>query len=150
MGSRGEVWVLVQALLLVLLLLMPPVGPAWLLAGVFNGLGWSACFGAVLLLAKSVINLGRSLTPFPKPLAGSELVTSGAYRLVRHPIYLGVLLGALGFSLLSHSPMRLLITVALFIFFDQKASREELWLEERYPSYPAYKLRVKKLIPWLY
>jgi protein-S-isoprenylcysteine O-methyltransferase Ste14 len=49
-----------------------------------------------------------------------------------------------GFALLSHSPMRLLITVVLFVFFDRKASREALWLEERCPTYPAYKLRVKK------
>ncbi|MCX7207097.1 MAG: isoprenylcysteine carboxylmethyltransferase family protein [Proteobacteria bacterium] len=150
MGQRGEYWVFVQAILLAILAFTPVIGPAWRAPWLFSYLGWGCCIAAALLLVGSVVNLGRSLTPFPRPLAKGELVTSGAYRFVRHPIYFGVLLASFGLALLTHSPLRLLMTLVLFVFFDLKARREEVWLEERYPSYLAYKSRVKKLLPWLY
>ena len=36
------------------------------------------------------------------------------------------------------------------IFFDRKATREEIWLRDRYPTYGDYAKRTRKLIPWLY
>jgi protein-S-isoprenylcysteine O-methyltransferase Ste14 len=44
-------------------------------------------------------------------------------------------------------PLRL--ALALLIFFDLKARREESWLEQPYPEYASYQKRVKKLVPWL-
>lgn len=150
MGQRGEIWVLIQALLLIVLLWVPHIGPAWPQPGVFNAVGWGIVFMGGILLAKSAVDLGRSLTPFPTPLAQSELVITGFYRFVRHPIYLGVLSVALGISFISQSNLRILMTIILFIFFDLKARREEFWLEQRYPQYLAYKMRVKKIIPFFY
>ena len=75
--------------------------------------------------------LGRSFTPFPKPVEGGVQVARGPYRWVRHPIYSG-------------------ITVALLAFFDMKARREEKWLEAAYPGYAEYRRRTRKLIPLLY
>jgi len=69
---------------------------------------------------------------------------------VRHPIYFGLLLAALGISLFTLSPLRLLLTLLLGVFFDCKATREEKWLLERYPGYPAYQAKVRKLVPYLY
>ncbi|MDB5761464.1 MAG: isoprenylcysteine carboxylmethyltransferase family protein, partial [Herminiimonas sp.] len=91
-----------------------------------------------------------SLTPFPRPLPGGELVTTGAYRLVRHPIYSAIIIGTLGFSLASENLLRLVLTGILFVFFDMKARREEQWLQVQYPAYAIYKSRVKKMIPWIY
>jgi protein-S-isoprenylcysteine O-methyltransferase Ste14 len=69
---------------------------------------------------------------------------------VRHPIYFGVLLAAFGIALWSLSPLRLLLTLVLALFFDRKANQEETWLQERYMEYPAYRARTRKLIPWIY
>src|SRR3982750_1164605 len=44
-------------------------------------------------------SLGRNLTPGVEPLADSELVTTGAYAHVRHPIYTGVVLSLAGYAL---------------------------------------------------
>lgn len=149
MGQRGELWVLVQAALLVLFVVLPGDATSWPYASVFSVVGWICVACGLLLLAWSALNLGRSLTPFPRPREDGELITSGAYRLVRHPIYLGVLLICLGFALATSSSARLGLTLVLFVFFDKKASREERWLIERYPGYGQYQKQVKKLIPGL-
>ena len=150
MGRRGETWVIAQAVLLLLFAFVPPIGPPWPSGHIFRFAGWILVGIGSLLLAWSTLNLGRSLTPFPRPLPDGKLVTTGAYRLVRHPIYFAVLIVALGFSLVTGSWLRLAFTGVLFVFFDMKARREERWLQEQYPTYTAYKSRTKKLIPWIY
>lgn len=150
MGQRGEMWVAVQAVLLVVFIALPSGAGPWPYETAFRAAGWMIAGLGMLLLAQSALNLGRSLTPLPRPKPDGELVTSGAYRFVRHPIYLGVLLACLGVSLATASPLRLGLTVLLFVFFDMKARKEERWLAERYPEYARYRERVKKLIPWIY
>lgn len=150
MGRRGESWVLVQAILLLLLLVVPRVGPEWPHPDLFRLIGAVLAVAGMLLLAWSAVNLGRSLTPFPRPLPQGKLVTGGAYRFVRHPIYFAVLAVCVGLGLATWSPLRLALAAALLVFFDLKARREEIWLQERYPEYASYRQRVKKLVPWIY
>jgi protein-S-isoprenylcysteine O-methyltransferase Ste14 len=98
MGRRGETWVLAQVVLLLMFVFVPPIGPPWPSHDIFRFAGWGLVGIGSLLLAWSALNLGRSFTPFPRPLPDGKLVTTGAYRFVRHPIYLAVLIGALGLS----------------------------------------------------
>lgn len=107
-------------------------------------------FGAVFLLARGITELGQSLTPLPYPRDDGELVQTGVYRVIRHPLYGGLILAALGWTILQVSLSHLAGTIALFLFFDAKASREENWLVEKYPDYAEYRQQVKKLIPWMY
>ncbi|HEX8940058.1 MAG TPA: methyltransferase [Candidatus Limnocylindrales bacterium] len=152
LGPRGEGWVAIQAVLLAgigLSILAGPAvsGPARLAAAAVGVLLLAA--GGALGLA-GLVGLGRSLTAFPAPRPDGELVTGGAYRLVRHPIYGGLVLGGLGWSSLGASPAALLLSAALLGFFDLKARREEAWLVEAYAGYAAYRRRTRRLIPWLY
>lgn len=96
------------------------------------------------------LQIRRYLTPLPYPVDHSRLVTSGVYGLVRHPLYSSQLFAALGWSLFTLSLSHLAILVLGFLFFDYKASKEELWLTERHPEYADYARRVRKLIPWIY
>lgn len=150
MGQRGELWVVIQAALLVLFVVLPADATSWPYARVFSIAGWISLAFGLLLLVWSALNLGSSLTPFPRPRENGELITNGAYRMVRHPIYLGVLMICLGLATVTSSSARLALILVLFVFFDMKSRREERWLIERYPSYGQYQRHVKKLIPWLY
>ena len=103
-----------------------------------------------LLALRGVIDLRENLTVFPKPLAGVRLVDTGAYRLVRHPIYGGLILGAFGWGLVTASVLALCAAAALAIFFRLKAEREEIWLADAVDGYDAYRRRTRRFIPWLY
>ncbi|MGH2541771.1 MAG: methyltransferase family protein, partial [Ardenticatenaceae bacterium] len=148
-GNRGEGWVIGQFVLGALIFVAPP-------ARVLETVGWLRPVGAVLFVVGALLsllsagNLGHNLTPFPKPIAEGQLVESGMYSIVRHPIYLGVLLAAFGWAFWRRSLIGIALSLLLFAFFDAKARHEERWLLEKYPRYSAYQKRVKKLIPWLY
>lgn len=150
MGRRGEGWVLLQAALFALFLFAPRLGPGWPDTRLFWLAGAPCALAGGALALWSVRTLGRALTPFPRPLPHAQLVTSGAYRLVRHPIYFAILLLCFGLALLSTSTTRLLLVPVLLIFFDLKSRREEIWLRQQYPTYAAYQARVKKLLPGIY
>jgi protein-S-isoprenylcysteine O-methyltransferase Ste14 len=149
MGSRGEGWVILQGIFFVLVMLAPRVPdmdfPLWLPVG-----GWlfMVIGGATGVLA--VLHLGTNITPFPKPKEGGYLVDSGAYALVRHPIYFGLILAAFGWALVRSNLLGLVLAAGLFVFFDFKSRREEVWLRQYYEEYAGYSRRVKKRIPWLY
>jgi protein-S-isoprenylcysteine O-methyltransferase Ste14 len=105
--------------------------------------------GLVLPLS-AVRTLGRSASPFPKPPATSELKETGVYALVRHPIYGGIILLSLGWSL-GLGPVALIPTVVLAIALVFKSLLEERWLLDRHPSYAAYRIRVRRrFVPYLW
>ena len=92
---------------------------------------------AVVLVA--ALTLGRAFTPLPRPRRG-KLRQHGIYGVVRHPVYGGVVLLALGWSL-AGAPLALVPTALLAGLFELKSLREEAWLVERYPEYAAYRER---------
>ncbi|OYW80191.1 MAG: hypothetical protein B7Z19_03505 [Polynucleobacter sp. 32-46-5] len=151
--ERGAWYVVIQAILIGLIL-FGPKGPDLLtsepLKTIFLSCGISIGLLSILVMLIAVINLGKNLTPLPCPKDNAQLVQSGLYRYVRHPIYFGVLLAALAWLLIFPSVYILLYAIALFILFDVKARREEVWLVERFPAYQDYQRRVKKLFPGVY
>jgi len=144
--------VAIQAVLLIATALAGLTGPAW--AGdrrfVSSVLGGLLLVAGAALAIRGAADLREGLTPFPRPRDGAPLVQRGAYRLVRHPIYSGIILGAIGWALLSGSLAALAGAVALLLLFDLKSRREEAWLAERHPGYEQYRRRVRKLIPGIY
>lgn len=119
-----------------------PLG--WRIPGLLLlGLGLSVS----LLGARS---LGPNLTPGTEPLATGVLVERGAYRHVRHPVYLGLILVLAGWAWwFANGWLGLFAGVAGFGYFDRKAAAEERWLMRRFPAYRDYQGRVPKLIPRL-
>ncbi len=151
--ERGIWYVVIQAILIGLIL-FGPKGADLLTSEsikiIFLSCGISVGLISILVMLIAVINLGKNLTPLPCPKDDAQLVQSGLYRYVRHPIYFGVLLAALAWLLIFPGAYILLYAIGLFILFDVKARREEVWLVERFPAYQDYQRRVKKLLPGIY
>ena len=103
-----------------------------------------------ILAVRGVVDLRAAFTPLPRPREDARLVDTGAYRRVRHPIYGGIVLAAVGWGLLTASPAALILAVALLALFRLKSAREEAWLAEAYPGYEAYASRTRRFIPFVY
>jgi protein-S-isoprenylcysteine O-methyltransferase Ste14 len=154
-GSRGEWFVVIQAGLFLLVLFGPRDWsglPSWTAPysrlGSISGGAFMAA-GFVLALG-GTFSLGKNLTPLPHPKSDTTLVVTGAYRLVRHPIYSGIIFILLGWGLWLNSIIVIGYALIFFLFFDIKSRREEVWLVERFPEYAGYRKRVRKLIPFVY
>jgi protein-S-isoprenylcysteine O-methyltransferase Ste14 len=95
------------------------------------------------------VHLGRNWgMPMSQKLE-PELVTHGPYRLVRHPIYSGLLLSLLGTALVNNL-IGLVIVAILGAYFYYSASVEEKNLTATFPTaYPAYRASTKMLIPFV-
>ena len=152
LGPRGEGWVAIQFALLPVIVGAGYLGPAWgePIRTVTTVAGALLLAAGGLLGGRGVFDLRENLTPLPHPKEDARLVEAGAYRLVRHPIYGGLVVAAFGWGLLAASLAALAAAVVLLVFFDLKSRREEAWLQERFPGYPAYRARSRRLIPWLY
>ena len=95
------------------------------------------------------IHLGRNWGMPMTTKAEPELVTSGPYRFVRHPIYSGLLAGVLGTALATNL-IGLIIVAVLGAYFHHSASVEERNLTATFPTaYPAYRAATKMLIPFV-
>jgi protein-S-isoprenylcysteine O-methyltransferase Ste14 len=152
LGPRGEGWVLAQGPLLVIVGAAGWfLGPDWSgplrIAGVVAGI--ALMVGGVSLALRAMANLGGSMTPMPRPVDGGELVVTGAFALVRHPIYGGIIALAFGWALVRASLMAIVWAAVLAGFFYVKSVREEAWLEARHPGYATYRARTPRFIPWI-
>jgi protein-S-isoprenylcysteine O-methyltransferase Ste14 len=155
LGPRGEGWVIAQLALIGLLVFVSLPGLNALWPGDLPGWLAFAAGAVALLLAgwteiRALRDLGRSLTPLPRPRDDAELVDSGIYARLRHPMYAGLILAALGWSALTRSLPAFAVAILLALLLDAKSRREEDWLVERYPTYPAYRLRSKRFLPGVY
>ena len=150
LGPRGEGWVLIQGVLLVFVGAAGwSLGPDWSgplrLAG--TAVGIVLVIGGIVLTFRGVVDLDGALTPLPRPRDGAELVVTGAYALVRHPIYGGLILAAFGWAMVQGSIVAVALALVLAAFLRVKSAREEAWLEQRFPAYAAYRVRTPRLIP---
>ena len=155
-GNRGEYWVIAQGILLIIFALIPPNIPSfidldtstwqylrWILTAIFSIL-------AMIFLGRSLFDLGQNLTPLPHPRDDGQLVKTGIYGLVRHPLYSGVIYLALAYASWQMSWVHLVGSIGLFVFFDAKSRTEEVWLTQKFSDYANYANAVKKLMPGIY
>ncbi len=154
-GTRGEWYVVVQVIIFGFIAVGPRSArglPVWTepYTSVANVVGVALMVAGAALAIWGVRALGTNLTVLPYPKEGSTFVESGPYRIVRNPIYSGLILGSFGLALAIHSWLNLAYALALLVLFDVKSRREERWLRERYPAYADYQRRVKKLLPWVW
>jgi len=119
---------------------------------------WLAVVGLVIFAIASLIalwsrcHLGKQGTGVLVIVEDHHLITSGLYGYVRHPMYFGLILGMLGFTLVVQSVLVGPLAVILyFIIFNQRANHEEQLLIEAFDEeYEVYREGTAKLIPFIY
>lgn len=105
-----------------------------------------AGLGIVIILI-AMLQLNKNLSPFPTPLKNSELIVTGLFNYVRHPIYSGILITTFFMAVYLDSGFKLIITFLLAILFYYKSEFEEEQLEKKFPGYKSYKAGTGRFYP---
>ena len=128
-----------------------PLHPLWLLP---PWLGWAmvGLIGAGFAFAWwARIHLGALWSMAVIRREGHRIVDGGPYALVRHPIYTGVIVAAIGLAVVKATPLAIAGASLIAIGFTLKARVEEAYLsaELGHDAYGAYRRRVPMLIPFV-
>lgn len=154
--DRGNRWVLAAFGLIGLLLAYLPAytdrTDFWTLDG--DAVRW---LGVVLFAVGGALRiwpvfvLGRRFSGLVAIQPGHTLVTSGIYGVIRHPSYLGLLVGSLGWALAFRSALGVLLTALLIPPLVARIGAEERLLRSQFgDEYDAYRSRTSRLIPGIY
>lgn len=114
-------------------------------AVVFVLVGLSAVLAVWTLLHNRLGNFNIH----PQPRSGGQLITSGPYRWLRHPMYSAVLLGAAALAAAAANALAWVLWAVLLAVLWFKSLLEERWLAQIYPLYASYCQRSKRFLPWL-
>jgi protein-S-isoprenylcysteine O-methyltransferase Ste14 len=118
-------------------------------SGPVGAVGALLCVAGVAFAVWARAALGRSWGMPMTVRDQTELVVSGPYAYVRHPIYTGVSAMLIGTALVH--PIAWLTAVILIAYFLFSAGREEDDMQRQFPeTYPGYKHRTKKLVPFVF
>jgi protein-S-isoprenylcysteine O-methyltransferase Ste14 len=147
---------LVMLIVAVALLVLPSVPIALLNERFLPPAEWCFWCGAVITVVGLLFSvwgrrfLGSNWSQEVTLKENHELITSGPYALVRHPIYTGLLLGILGCAVARGEWRGLLALLLVFAPLWHKLRLEEEWMRARFGlSYEAYSRRVSALIPYI-
>lgn len=154
--DRGNRWVLVAfALLGVLGAYLPAYTDRldfWVIDGdAVRWLGLALSVAGGVLRLWPVFVLGRRFSGLVAIQPGHTLVTGGIYGVIRHPSYLGLLVGSLGWGLTFRSAVGVLLTVLTIPPILARIRAEEALLRAHFGgAYETYRARTARLIPGLY
>ena len=98
---------------------------------------------AFIILLVAIKDLGRNLSPFPRPIRNSNLVTTGIYRFTRHPMYYALIFISFGFFITKLSIYYLFLSISLGLIIIFKVALEEQYLNNKFKNYLVYKNEVK-------
>ena len=98
---------------------------------------------SLIIMLVSIKDLGRNLSPFPRPINNSNLVTKGIYRFTRHPMYYSLIFISIGVFIIKLSIYYLFLTISLALIIKFKIALEEKYLMHKFKNYLLYKNEVK-------
>ena len=134
-----------------------PRVPGWPGLRLLPRADWQPLVGLPLLVAGLALTvwarrvLGRNWSAWVTLKQEHELVQEGPYRLVRHPIYTGLILGFVGTAIARDELRGVLAVVLVAYTFIAKLRLEERWLGEQFGArYAAFRQRTWALLPWVY
>ena len=141
---KSSLFVAIQFVCLGLLAITGPLFPSneALLVIELSGIG----LGVWAILSMRIGNFNIA----PDPLERTRLVTSGPYRLIRHPMYLALLLVTFPLVIYDFDIFRIVIWLVLLLDLLLKLNYEEKLLATKLVGYDQYMSRSARLIPFLY
>jgi protein-S-isoprenylcysteine O-methyltransferase Ste14 len=142
-GLRPRLDAMFGTFLVYALPLFPPVDLGVAVVSVSTALIAGGTGAAVVILTR----LGRSFSIMPE---ARRLVTSGPYRVVRHPLYLAELVATIGTFLQFASPATALVLLFQIGFQIRRILNEETVLRRIFPDYDAYARRTARLFPGIW
>jgi len=123
------------------------LGVFWSIPAAISG-AIIATLGAVLAFTARAA-IGRNWGTPGMQRTDTDLITSGPYALIRHPIYSGILLMMVG-TAIGLIVAWWLVAAAAAVYFVYSARAEERYMCERFPdAYPGYRARTRMLVPFL-
>lgn len=153
-------WRILRAITLVIVVVLfavPGIPLPWLYRQLWPVGIWPFWIGAavtvigILFAVWAREHLGRNWSSAVTIKQDHELITTGPYALVRHPIYTGILTGLLGSAIALSEVRGFLAVVLVFLAYWSKFRREEEWMRSEFgETYVAYARRTAALVPYLF
>jgi protein-S-isoprenylcysteine O-methyltransferase Ste14 len=113
-------------------------------------LGAAVTIGGLLFAVWAREHLGRNWSHSVTIKQGHELITTGPYGVVRHPIYTGILTGFLGVAIAVSQVRGVIVFVLIFIALWIKLRIEEQWMRSQFgETYATYVHQTAALVPYL-
>lgn len=117
----------------------------------FGAVFWSLIAASIALGAFTLYhNRLGNFNIRPEPKASAQLITSGPYRLIRHPMYAALLLAAAAFVVAENTWLKVGLWIALGLILLTKATFEEQLMSEKFPAYSAYRALTKRFVPYIF
>ena len=98
---------------------------------------------ALIFIIFSVKELGKSLSPMPRPKENSKLITIGIYRIMRHPMYYSLIIISFSLFIKSLTVYNFMLSILLTFVIYNKIKIEEEFLTKKFNKYTLYKKEVK-------
>ena len=110
---------------------------------IFSFLGFLLIIFGLIIMFMAIKDLGSNLSPLPRPLPNANLITSGIYRFMRHPMYFSLILISFGLFITKLSLYQLCLTISLALIIKFKIVLEEKYLNKKFKNYFLYTDKVK-------
>ena len=110
---------------------------------IFSFLGFLLIIFGLIIMFMAIKDLGSNLSPLPRPLPNANLITSGIYRFMRHPMYFSLILISFGLFITKLSLYQLCLTISLALIIKFKIVLEEKYLNKKFKKYFIYTDKVK-------
>ena len=144
-------------LIVIILLSTTRIPLPWLYHQVWPSGLWSFWIGAAVTVAGLLfavwarLHLGTNWSRSVTIKQAHELITTGPYSLVRHPIYTGILTGFLGTAIALSEVRGFIGLFLIFLVLWAKLRMEEEWMRSQFgETYAAYAYQTSALVPWLF
>ncbi len=108
------------------------------------------CLTAAFVRLKGHLDLGYGFSTRVEKQKSHKLITSGIYSLIRHPMYLAIILLLTGACIMLKSAFSWIFLILNFYTLYIRIKKEETFMMENFPEYESYMKKTYKLFPFLY